>query len=430
MTAFELNSRHHWNFISRSKYSDKGVVRSMRPEATIAKASKVLRQIGVTRVANVAGLDRTGVPNFMSVRPRDRGPGITYYNGKGTTTADAHAGAIMEAIERHAGEYCSYPKIFGNYKEISASTTCVDPNDVIVPAYHNNSEFLGLEWVPGFDLINFEEVYVPLNFVQCPHVPLQGSPPFMSSSNGLASGNNLEEAVCHAMCEIIERDSQAISMAKTELGPMVRRITGVQRSDDIARFRRQIELTDLPRRATRIISKIRDAGIEIILHDYSTTASIATICCTLIDSNSSGIANAHGGVGAHPDSRVALLRAITEACQSRVSCIQGGREDLEAVMKNYVRYDAADILKIFKDNIKIKFSDIPTTYNIDIKDDIYLMLESLPKSGIDQVIAFDMTRENVGIPVVRIVMPRAETWPIFRLHTGRARFGDRVAEVL
>ena len=52
----------------------------------------------------MTGLDRVGIPNFMTVRPHDLGPGISYYNGKGTTRADAYAGAMMEAIERHAGE--------------------------------------------------------------------------------------------------------------------------------------------------------------------------------------------------------------------------------------------------------------------------------------------------------------------------------------
>jgi YcaO-like protein with predicted kinase domain len=52
----------------------------------------------------VTDLDRVGIPNFMAVRPHDRGPGISYYNGKGTTRADAYAGAMMEAIDRHAGE--------------------------------------------------------------------------------------------------------------------------------------------------------------------------------------------------------------------------------------------------------------------------------------------------------------------------------------
>ena len=38
--------------------------------------------------------------------------------------------------------------------------------------------------------------------------------------------------------------------------------------------------------------------------------------------------NAFSGCGTHPDARIALTRALTEAAQSRLSCIQGGRENL------------------------------------------------------------------------------------------------------
>ena len=39
---------------------------------------------------------------------------------------------------------------------------------------------------------------------------------FRSNTNGLASGNNLEEAILHAMCEVIERDAWSICEAKRQ----------------------------------------------------------------------------------------------------------------------------------------------------------------------------------------------------------------------
>jgi hypothetical protein len=97
-------SNEYWLGPGEVKYSSSGVERSVRPSATIRRALAVLDTIGVTKVADVTDLDRIGIPNFMTVRPHDPGPGISYYNGKGTTRADAYAGALMEAIERHAGE--------------------------------------------------------------------------------------------------------------------------------------------------------------------------------------------------------------------------------------------------------------------------------------------------------------------------------------
>src|SRR5215470_15119996 len=94
----------YWLNAKEMKYSHTGVERSVRPSVTIRRARAVMKVIGVTKVSDVTNLDRMGIPNFMTVRPDDLGPGISYYNGKGSTRADAHAGALMEAVERHAGE--------------------------------------------------------------------------------------------------------------------------------------------------------------------------------------------------------------------------------------------------------------------------------------------------------------------------------------
>jgi len=102
-----------WRLGRLEKYSSHGVVRAVEPRETIRRATAVMDRVGITTVAEVTHLDRVGIPNYMSVRPRDCDPGISSYNGKGTTRADAHAGALMEAIERHAGECCSQPIVVG-----------------------------------------------------------------------------------------------------------------------------------------------------------------------------------------------------------------------------------------------------------------------------------------------------------------------------
>ena len=56
------------------------------------------------------------------------------------------------------------------------------------------------------------------------------------------------------------------------------------------------------------------------------------------------------------------------------------------------------------------------------------MLERLRRSGFVQVAVVDVTRAEIGIPVVRVVVPRAETWSVFFMHTGRAAVGDRALE--
>src|SRR3954447_15567683 len=74
-----------WSFDSRRKFARIGVVRCIVPSATIRRVSPLMRQIGVTRVGELTHLDLCRLPNFVAVRPREPGCGISYYHGKGLT---------------------------------------------------------------------------------------------------------------------------------------------------------------------------------------------------------------------------------------------------------------------------------------------------------------------------------------------------------
>ena len=163
-------SYDYWLGSREVKYSSSGVERSVRPAATIRRARAVLDTIGVTKVADVTDLDRVGIPNFMTVRPHDAGPGISYYNGKGTTRADAYAGAMMEAIERHAGERYDGPVIAASYHNLRSEHACIDPLEIHVPMVRKYSERLMLEWVLGFDLMTRRPTFAPLNCVVAPYI--------------------------------------------------------------------------------------------------------------------------------------------------------------------------------------------------------------------------------------------------------------------
>lgn len=422
-----LDRADHWRLTPLKKYSKRGVVRAVEPHTTIRRARESLEAAGITKVAEITDLDRVGIPNFMAVRPRDLDSGISYYNGKGTTREDAHAGALMEAIERHAGEHCDYEVTTGSYQELRRSFDCVRPDEIIVPMLCEYSDDLELEWVSGYDVLNARPTLVPLNAVICPYQPAKGEPLFYASTNGLASGNTIIEALCHAICEIIERDAQAIVRARTEIRPLVRGLLGMEEVPQEQRYLRRISLTGLPRRAESLVAKLTRAGISVDLRDLTSTGGIATIDCAILERKSDGSGDAYGGCGCHPDARVALLRAITEAAQSRLAFIQGGREDLPQIMRHQTVSRREDLSSL---GPMVSFNDLPTSEHEYIDEDVELLLRRLPEYGISQVVAFDMTRPEVGIPVVRVVIPRAETWTVFHLHTGRGTFGPRISQEL
>ena len=132
-------SYEYWLGPRETKYSGSGVERSVKPADTIRRAAGRARyhrrHKGCRRDRPRPGRHsefHDGAAARCSVR------GISYYNGKGTTRAAAHAGALMEAIERHAGErydgqviassYSQSPRRLSMYR--SAGNPCPDGSQV------------------------------------------------------------------------------------------------------------------------------------------------------------------------------------------------------------------------------------------------------------------------------------------------------------
>ena len=426
-------SSHSWKLEPSPKYASHGVVRTVPPAETIRRTLPLMEKIGVSRIGDVTNLDRVGIPNYMAVRPGGR-DGISYYNGKGATPQDAKAGALMEAIERASAEECDLQVFYCTREEMERTGPTIDPAEIIVPQVTKYVPDLRIEWVEGFDLLAKRPTYVPLNAVICPYQPPEGRPVLhYASSNGLASGNTKEEALCHALCEVIERDAEAMAHTTLKLKPAVASVlatmglapaeTNIQPSDRFSR----INLDTLPPRCAGYVARLSDAGIKVYLRDATSTAGIPTFDCVIVEPQVDGSFLAHTGCGTHPDARVAASRAITEAAQSRLGCIQGGREDLPEFVKGPAHFDPE---AMFGGGNSIPFSAVTSYVYDDIADDIRFMLQRLVEAGFTQVIALDMTRPELDVPVVRVIIPRAEAWPVFQMHAHRGAFGSRIADLL
>ncbi|PYS39084.1 MAG: hypothetical protein DMG14_15270 [Acidobacteria bacterium] len=426
-------SRRDWQLKPSPKYASHGVVRTVPPVETIRRALPLMKTIGVTRIGDVTNLDRVGIPNYTTVRPAGR-DGVSYYNGKGCTRLDAKAGALMEAIERFSAEKCDLPVFYCTRDQMERTGPTIDPAEIIVPHVQKYESGMAIEWVEGFDLLTERPAYVPLNAVVCPYDPPPGRPVLnYASSNGLASGNTVEEALCHALCEVIERDADAVAHTTLKLKPAVDRILRgiglaspeptVELSDNFPR----IALETLPPRIATLVEKLSAAGLTVYGRNRTSTGGIPTVECVVVERQLNGGYLAHGGCGTHPDARVAVSRAITEAAQSRVGCIQGGREDLPEFVKPPASLDP---VLIYGRGPVAPFSSIPSYIHDDIAEDIRFMLRRLRESGFTQVVAVNLTRPEVGMPVVRVIIPGAEAWTAFYMHTRRGALGRRAAELL
>src|SRR4029079_741138 len=75
----------------------RGTHRAAAPEATVARFTRHARALGITRIADITGLDYLGLPVFLPIRPNARALSVS--QGKGLDAASARASAFMEAAE-------------------------------------------------------------------------------------------------------------------------------------------------------------------------------------------------------------------------------------------------------------------------------------------------------------------------------------------
>src|SRR5688572_25195936 len=175
----------------------------------------ICKKIGVTRISDITFMDRLGIPNFTAILPATTDI-IWVYSGKGTTRLHAKTGSLMEAIERYSSLPNSYTGklVQGRYLELLESYDHVlHPAEVVEPVSKVSHSDAEMDFLPGFDLLTGEKILVPAEIALYRYIPKYPAVRTFSCfhTNGLASGNVLEEAVCHALCEVIERDAVSIA---------------------------------------------------------------------------------------------------------------------------------------------------------------------------------------------------------------------------
>jgi len=333
------------------------------------------------------------------------------------------------------------------------------PDEVVEPTQRNyNDNESIIDFISGFDLLKNEEVLVPAELVFSRYA---AKPPSVraflySHTNGLASGNVLEEAICHALCEVIERDAVSIAHLCASSLPYsilervtnsltnlqnnkseLTRITGNEFVDDSSIYP-DVDLSEILQEFKPVkflVDRFADTGISLLVKDITQKdIGIPTFVASSVEWITSDYGYFAIGYGTHLDARIALIRAITELSQTRAADIQGARDDLkkirykenDEIYKRKWQFMPATSLKPKERSNKVMFSEINTYLRDDILDDIKLILTRLKKSGLKRAIIVDLTNQNLGIPVVRAIVPGLETFEIARLFTSSEIFmGNR-----
>lgn len=419
-----------------------GQHREVAATETLERVAPFLDRVGVTRIADITGLDRLGIPVFNAVVPRSADV-LSVYNGKGLTPADARASAVMEAVER----YCAWqPRtaavVDSHAALVRAGRPAVDPATCCLapdPRYHPDRP---ISWTAGVDLLGGGEVLLPTRLAgyyhHFPEVPVHR----VNTTTGLASGNSVEEAVCHALCEIVERDDWTMAdLVSNRLRQVVATRLGAKAPPGsaawLADHHPTIDLGSLPDPARDLAARFEKAGVRLVLRAVGQPDGVAAVAAFAVEHVADTFSGAHAGYAAHPDATVAVVRALTEVAQSRAVDIQGMREDIELpdadvdAWNVHVRRGAPDLtVWPYPDSdAPVPFSALPHRPSADVADDIRVLLDTLRARGIAQVAAVDLTPPWLPVAVVRVVAPGAESFGLDQSRLG-PRAGRRWDETL
>ena len=373
-----------------------GTHRTVAPAATLARVQPLAARMGITRLGNITGLDRIGIPVAVAVRPNSRSVSVS--QGKGLDLTQALASALMEACEGfHAEEIA--PGRRASYVDLTAEATAVDPA-ALCAAEKPFDPAARIAWALGYDLLRQENCWVPAEIVHTDYT-LEREGYFLAGSNGLASGNHPIEASIAALCELVERDAIALWHART-VRQQARRVLDLASVDDAA--------------CRTLLLRYASAGFAVRVCDVTTDIGIPAFLCQIRDLSPGepGRLRRFQGSGCHADRAVALSRALTEAAQTRLTYIAGIRDDLLAAeYEEPANAEIADALfdALAQQHERRSFEAIAGFTGEDLAQDLRWLLDRLRQVQLTRAIAVDLTRRDFAVPVVRMVIPGLEGDP-------------------
>jgi YcaO-like protein with predicted kinase domain len=277
--------------------------------------SSFLPDFGITRVARHTGLDRIGVPVWCVYTPNAKS--IVVAQGKGLTDDEARTSAVMEALERVVAASPHADIVHTSASALRSAGKRLNTLSCLIAAGRSPAhDDEPISWVVGTDLISGDSIHVPFDAVTLDRTLIDCR--YWQSSDGLASGNTVDEALFHGLHERIERDAYVLWQVSS------------------ARFRqsscidpRSVDHPEL----SSLVARVEAAGFVLRLFNMTSDIDIPSFNALIapievLSARSPRFVEVNYGAGAHPSAGRAMIRAITEAVQSRMTFISGGRDDI------------------------------------------------------------------------------------------------------
>lgn len=385
---------------------------------TLQAAKRVAKLVGITRVTDTTWLDKIGIPVFASVRPDATRESLCVNAGKGLRPKEAQVGAYMEAIEFASAEYgqrCVEVISSTPRKLVQQQGQRFRFADYCVVWGRNVAVDDPIACVEAEDISTGVRLLVPAELVFSPFLENPSQSLFGTSTNGLCSGNTVDEATVHGLSELIERDIQA--------------------HDYLRDGSRWVDFDTMPETIAPLVERVGAAGLDLAVRYSDGGFRVPYFHAYVVEpTDYAPIAIAHG-CGAHPFKEIAAVRAITEAAQSRLSYIHGGRDDLIERFNYFsdrpssveLEATASERQRIFSRDKTVLFSDIQdgAAEVRGVPAALDYLLKRLAERNIFQVLRVVLSPPGRELPVVRVIAPKLESFqPTLK------RFGPRLRKLL
>ncbi|WP_457585321.1 YcaO-like family protein [Ensifer canadensis] len=355
------------------------------------------RRARITRLGDLTGLDRIGLPVVQAVRPAALSEVTSL--GRGLAMAGAAVGAIMESLERFYAEAIPPERVFLATADELKTVGGLFEN-LLVPSRRGNWRETTIPWIIGIDIATGRAHPVPLELV---HTCYTDPPPahdglFMRTTTGLACHMTVVGAFLHGLFECIERDAIARAFATHGFFDQMR-----------------ISSLGLGERVDHILSVAGQHGISFGLWLAPSPAKVPVVWCQTIETGAGEpiLALPTEGYAAGPSVEAAAASAMLEALSARAGAISGARDD--QTREHYRRSTDAVVAKARQLILGGTFGASRPAIEAPALSDLRSLIDAVTSAGLGPILAVPVGSDaETGVQCIRAILPGALPFSILR----------------
>lgn len=345
-------------------------------------------EFGISRVASITALDRVGIPVMQVIRPKSRSVAVS--QGKGITNAQAAISGLMEALEGWASERIASDRTWqADISDLNEDGLW----DHLLPETSLLGNCGRLSWIGGWDLLSERPQAVPLGLTDTNYIIPSEYPIWLArDTTGLAAGTSLQQAIAHALFEILERHSRCLAMQTPHFFDRFQVDAGTVRTGVAGDIMRSLTIKQFA------------VGVWAIPSDH---ALPVYWCHIMEDFRQAPLAPLPAsGFGCDRTDDNALVKALLEACQSRLGVISAAREDVTGKFYAPIDFGALTAWRKRLTGTGSPYSAPGAGQQLGPENDLTLILNAARRAGAKAVIAVHLFSDHaIPLHVVRVVAP-------------------------